>query len=155
MQRHTCKLIAIAATMLIMWACGGNDVAYCEFRQLPADGWAYGDTIGFSTESMSDSIANGHLIVSLRHTNGYPYSNVWLELTRNGNDGVTTRDTINCVLADIYGRWKGQGFGAAYQFSDTLPNALRLLRGDSITIRHIMRADTITDIEHLGIMLVP
>lgn len=141
--------------MLIMWACGGNDVTYCEFRQLSADGWAYGDTIGFSTTNMTDSIADGHLVVSLRHNNGYPYSNIWLELTRTGNDGTTVRDTVNCVLADLYGRWKGQGFGASYQFSDTLPNAVRLLRGDSITMRHIMRTDTITDIEHLGIMLVP
>lgn len=76
MRRHTCNLIAIAATMLIMWACGGNDVTYCEFRQLSADGWAYGDTIGFSTTNMTDSIADGHLVVSLRHNNGYPYSNI-------------------------------------------------------------------------------
>ena len=155
MRRHTCNLIAIAATMLIMWACGGNDVTYCEFRQLSAYVWAYGDTIGFPKTNMTDSIADGHLVVSLRHNNGYPYSNIWLELTRTGNDGTTVRDTVNCVLADLYGRWKGQGFGASYQFSDTLPNAVRLLRGDSITVRHIMRTDTITDIEHLGIMLVP
>lgn len=110
MRRHTCNLITIAATMLIMWACGGNDVTYCEFRQLSADGWAYGDTIGFSTTNLTDSIADGHLVVSLRHNNGYPYSNIWLELTRTGNDGTTVRDTVNCVLADLYGRWKGQGF---------------------------------------------
>ena len=156
MRRHILTHIFIAATMLMMWACGGNDVAYCDFIQLPQRGWAYGDTVKFSPGDLTDSVLTGHMVVALRHTNAYPYSNLWLEVTRPGSDSLhVVRDTVNCALADIYGRWKGQGFGASYQFTDTLAGHVRLLRGQSVTVRHIMRIDTVTDIEHLGIMLVP
>ncbi len=141
--------------MLSLWACGGIDSAFCDFATLPAQGWAYGDTISLTPRYMSDSIAAGHLVVALRHNNSYPYSNIWLEVTHTAPDGRVMRDTVNCVLADMYGRWKGHGVGASFQFADTIPPQVAVTAGSPITIRHIMRVDTIRNIEHLGIMLVP
>ena len=54
-------------------------------------------------------------------------------------------------LADVYGRWHGQGFGASYQFSRPFNTGVTLVRGDSVTVRHIMRVDTLRGIEQIGI----
>ena len=129
--------------MLSMTRCAGSEMELCSYNDIPRYGWAYGDTISFATDILSDSVTTGHLIVALRHTNSYPFSNIWLEVTHSG------------TLADIYGRWQGQGFGASYQYADTIPARMEIKRGNPLTIRHIMRVDTLRDIEHLGIMLVP
>lgn len=141
--------------MLSLWACGGIESAFCEFATIPREGWAYGDTIDLTPRFMADSIVSGHLAVAMRHNNSYPYSNIWLEVTHVDPDGQVVRDTVNCVLADKYGRWKGHGVGASYQFADTIPSPVVIVRGSPLTVRHIMRVDTIRNIEHLGIMLVP
>jgi gliding motility-associated lipoprotein GldH len=154
MRRHLPAFLAIATTMLLTWSCGSKNVAFCDFKELPKEGWAYGDTISFPTDEMDDSTAVGHIAVAIRHTNNYPYSNIWLEVTHLDSNSRPHRDTINLVLADIYGRWKGQGFGASYQFSESTASISNIMRGQPITVRHIMRVDTINGIEHLGVMLV-
>lgn len=144
-------------TMLLSFclgACAPGQNDFCEFRQLPSEGWAYGDTLCF-TPSFADSATIAIPVIALRHNNAYPYSNLWLELSRVSSDSMTiARDTINVRLADIYGRWQGHGFGASYQFADTLLDVKPIHSGETITVRHIMRVDTIRDIEQMGILFV-
>lgn len=126
---------------------------YSDFKPLPASGWAYGDTVRFYPR-MSDSVSTGSMIISVCHSTGYIYSNLWLEVTHMSSDSVCLRDTIDMRLADIYGRWQGRGFGATYQCSDTVPGPVSLLRDHNVTIRHIMRVDTVNDIEQIGLTFV-
>lgn len=148
------RYILVTLFSLCLGACvpGQND--FCEFRQLPDDGWAYGDTLCF-TPLFADSTVMSIPVIALRHNNTYPYSNLWIELSRMSPDSTTrTCDTVNVHLADIYGRWEGHGFGASYQYADTLRGVAPLRAGQTLTVRHIMRVDTIHDIEQLGILFV-
>lgn len=152
---HRPPLFILLAFVLLSLAACGSDEAYCDFAELPRSGWAYGDTIAFTPTAMPDTLSRGRLVVVVRHTNAYPYSNLWLEVAHTAADGIhTRRDTINCQLADPYGRWRGKGFGTSYQATDTLPLPVVLRQGQPIAIRHIMRVDTLTEIEHLGIILL-
>ena len=130
---------------------GHND--YSDFKQLPDNRWIYGDTLTF-TPDINDSIASGMLIVAVRHNNTYPYSNLWLEVTYPTSPTDVKRDTINLQLADIYGRWHGKGFGAGYQYADTVSKNVTLFNHQPITVRHVMRIDTLPDIELLGVTFV-
>ncbi|TFU93774.1 gliding motility lipoprotein GldH [Barnesiella sp. WM24] len=146
--------ILISLISLCLGACvpGQND--FCEFRQLPEDGWPYGDTLRFSPV-FADSTSTAIPVIAIRHNNAYAYSNLWLELSRMSPDSsVMILDTINVRLADIYGRWQGHGFGASYQHADTLFTATPVRSGESVAVRHIMRVDTLRDIEQLGILFV-
>lgn len=150
---HT--LIILLFTLLAAGSCGKRD--YSSWQHLPADGWAYADTISLmpvdTTLTDNDSVLNGALHLALRHSNAYPYSNIWLELTYRNSDSHTIRDTINLRLADLYGRWLGSGFGAGYQRELTVSPQTSIDLTKPMRLRHIMRVDTLQGIEQVGIFI--
>ena len=54
-------------------------------------------------------------------------------------------------LADIYGRWLGSGFGSSYQREITLKPRADIDLTRPVDVRHIMRLDTLRNIERIGI----
>lgn len=62
------------------------------------------------------------------------------------------RDTFDIVLADRYGRWRGSGMGSSLQLSDTLHTRFAMRRGQRVSLRHIMRTDTLPAIERAGLI---
>ena len=64
------------------------------------------------------------------------------------------RDTINVPLADDFGRWYGRGVGVSFATIDTLPGSYTLLRQRPVYVRHIMRCDTLGDIEQIGLVFI-
>lgn len=148
------KLLIITLFLLCLGACTPGHNTYSEFLNLSENGWAYNDTICF-IPSITDSIAIGDLSVALRHNNNYHYSNLWLEISYPTNDSIVKCDTINIILADIYGKWHGKGLGTSYQIEKDISENFRIKKGDSFTIRHIMRVDTLNDIEQIGLFFIP
>ena len=143
-------LAAIATAVLAGCTASGHS----DFSSLGPDGWAYGDTLRFFG-SDADSVAlDGSLAVAVRHTNGYPYSNLWLEITLPEADTVRV-DTVDIRLADTFGRWYGTGIGVSYQRVDTIYPSITIAAGAPVTVRHIMRVDTVTDIEQVGLIITP
>lgn len=130
----------------------GND--YSEYRDLPADGWLYGDTVVF-TPRFADSIASGRLVAAVSHDSGFRYSSLWLEVVTLDPSGAVRKDTVNFPLADSFGRWRGNGFGAHLQMADTIARRMTLVTGQSVKVRHIMRADTLRSVQRVGIFFLP
>ena len=142
--------LILVLIILCLGACtpGHND--FNDFENLPGEGWVYGDTVTFVTDTLDSLPVTGTVEVSVRHNNTYLYRNLWLEITYASN-GYTCHDTLNMELADVYGRWHGNGFGASYQYSLPLPRKVSLGPGTRIGVNHIMRVDTLTGLEQLGI----
>ncbi|MCH5245925.1 MAG: gliding motility lipoprotein GldH [Muribaculaceae bacterium] len=142
--------LILLLTTLCLGACypGHND--FNSFENLPADGWAYGDTISFVTDTLDSIPLTGTLEIAIRHNNLYPYRNLWLEISYPLN-GKTNTDTVNMELADVYGRWHGNGFGASYQFATPVKHKVILGPGTRVNVTHVMRVDTLTGVEQLGI----
>ncbi len=149
--------IIIATFLALLVACSRGERDYSSWEQLPADGWAYTDTVSLLPVDTSltdnDSIIDGTLHVALRHNNAYPYSNIWLELTYHSDGPWLMRDTINMPLADLYGRWLGSGFGTGYQRDLTVSPRSRIDLTRPVALRHIMRVDTLRGIEQVGIFI--
>lgn len=147
-------ILSLAALLAIASCSSRRD--YSAWADIPTEGWAYGDTLRLTPADTSlvgnDSLVNRPLRLGISHTNGYPYANLWLELTYTGAR-ATYRDTINLRMADIYGRWLGHGIGTNYQQEFTVnPSAdidLRL----PVAVRHIMRTDTLRGIEAIGLLV--
>lgn len=153
------KLLVSCAIAAALCGCGRNGAEMDDFR-LPAGfsaftdvsktGWRYDDTLRFVTDSVE-----GELRVAVRHSVAYPYSNLWLEVTRPGTDSLhPVRDTVHLELADPFGLWKGTGVGPTRQMEAVVARHVALDSGQTVMLRHIMRLDTLPAIEQAGIFVI-
>lgn len=147
-------MAAIAAS-----SCSYNHNSYSCFSDIdPLEGWDYSSAFVYMPE-IADSIARGELRLLVRHTNDYPYSNLWIELgsQQPADSGHLTlrRDTFCIELADIYGNWHGRGSGTTYEKTDTLFTGFNLINGAPLRLRHIMRPDRVEGIEKVGLIFEP
>ena len=126
-------------------------LGYSDFATLPDYGWRYDDTVTFVTPS-----AQGEMRVALRHSTRYPYRNVWLEVTRLAPDSGASplRDTIELELADPFGLWKGTGVGPTREMEAVVDTHVKVDSGTLLSLRHIMRLDTLPAIEQTGIFII-
>ncbi len=143
-------------TLILMCSCSYNPNSYSCFSDIdPIEGWKYGRTFVYLPE-IADSMAQGELALLVRHTNDYPYSNLWLELeTQQPADSghvKIIRDSICITLADVYGKWYGRGQGTTFEKIDTLYVDYTLANNAPLRLRHIMRPERITGIEKVGLI---
>lgn len=130
---------------------------YERLKNVPGGEWKAGEKLSFSL-LVEDTTIGYNLFASVRHTNLYPYRNIWLRmgLQMPGADTTTYQD-FELPLADNE-KWLGTGlndvydrrvrlFGAPQRFSKT---------GTVIfTLQHIMRDDPLPGILQSGIRLEP
>lgn len=138
---------AICATVIAIAAVGCSEPSRAPqsgFSHLPDYGWAYGDTVVIRLDASADAPA-----LAVRHTDEYPYRNLWLEISQELDSATTLRDTVNIELCNAYGRWHGNGFGGSYQIAFPLPRAVS---AQEVNIRHIMRVDTLRGLTDVGIV---
>lgn len=126
------------------------------YQSVGPDGWLYGDTVSHRIVLTDTTVtaATGSIAMAVRHTDAYEYSNIWVELTYHTPESLR-RDTFNVALADDYGRWLGTGVGVGFQKVDTLLRGVQIDPAYMLSVRHIMRADTLPDIEQIGLIFVP
>lgn len=124
---------------------------YSDFRELPATGWCYDDTLTFVTPA-----ATGEMRVAIRHGSHYPYRNLWLEvsLTAPGAGAPSQRDTVELELADPFGLWRGTGVGPTRQCEAVVVPRIRVDSGTVVELRHIMRLDTLPAVNQAGIFIL-
>ncbi len=146
------KSLAIAILLLATASCCGHRTSYSQFEELPARGWAFGDTLRFMPDTTETAfLEEGNLLLSIRHDNSYEYSNLWLSLEYCDGENCR-RDTLEIALSDLYGNWYGRGLGIVFQKTDTIAKRIRLPKGKPIKVSHIMRPDTLRGIEQIGII---
>ncbi|MDE6266874.1 MAG: gliding motility lipoprotein GldH [Muribaculaceae bacterium] len=140
-----------AILMTVMLACNTDPNRYSSYHNISLDqGWAYTDTLTF-IPLHADSVASGDYWICVRHSNNYPFANLWLELSYTDPDGNHHADTVNLTLADTYGNWQGQRLGLHYQHRVKAVENVRHLIGTPLKVRHIMRMDTLREIDLVGV----
>ena len=143
------KYLLWALLIIFLGSCSHReDIVNADFRNINSDGWVYGDTLCFDMPCDSSATSSG-LLIAVRHSGSYRYANLWLEVTAPGVDGVC-RDTMNIKLYDKYGRNLGHGTGVSFVRTDTVGH--RIAPCGEVTVRHIMRVDTLDGIEQIGVL---
>lgn len=137
-------------------SCSYSPNSYSCFSDIdPREGWEYGKSYVYMPE-IADSLADGRLDLLIRHTNDYPYSNLWVELESqipgDSNHVAIRRDTFCITLADIYGNWQGRGQGTTFEKIDTLYLDYTLINGSPLRLRHVMRPERVEGIEKVGLI---
>ncbi len=148
------RIVPTIFSVLLLASCGRGERDYSTWSNIPAEGWAYSDTLLLTPADTAltdnDSLVRRPLRLGIVHSGDYQYSNLWLEVTYHGA-GMVYRDTVNLRLADIYGRWLGQGFGSDYQKEVTLSPQADIDLTRPVGVRHIMRLDTLRHVMRVGI----
>ena len=67
------------------------------------------DKIYYFTFQIDDISVPYDLTLEIRNNNLYPYQNLWLFCSEEPPIGSLSRDTIECELADEFGKWYGKG----------------------------------------------
>lgn len=146
-------LISAAILVAALTSCSDRHSSVADFRDVDPAGWAYGNPLKYSPNGL-DSTKPRRLLLTVRHSNAYPYRNIWLEVTTQ-TLGTKFLDTINIELADVYGRWHGTGFGPSYQYEVPVGDAKNIGDTTLISVRHIMRVDTLRGVEQIGFTITP
>lgn len=159
MSRKLNVILSLLSMAAATTSCSYNHNNYSCFSDIdPAEGWEYGRALVYMPE-IGDSLAEGRLQMLVRHTNDYPYSNLWVEVESQqpADSGhlEVVRDTFCITLADIYGNWQGRGSGTTYERVDTLYADFTLISGAPLRLRHVMRPDRVEGIEKVGLIFEP
>ncbi|MDD2437873.1 MAG: gliding motility lipoprotein GldH [Massilibacteroides sp.] len=109
----------------------------------------------FFTFRVEDISIPYDLTLEVRNNNLYPYQNLWLFCAEERPVGGLVRDTIECVLADEFGKWYGKGI-SLFQLSIPLKkNHYFSHKGQyTFSFRQGMRIDYLKGIQELGFRVV-
>jgi gliding motility-associated lipoprotein GldH len=147
-------LILFSILLLIVSPSCDNTVVF--ERNVPVtDGkWTKSDPveIGFAIQ---DTINPVNLVINLRHTTAYEFSNLFLFVDTRYPNGTGVRDTLEIILAGHDGRWFGKGFGKIKELNIPVRKGLIFpMTGNyALIFKQAMRVDELNGIEDIGITI--
>ena len=139
---------------VLMSACKEKDGMYLQFRGIEEAKWNQSKSYDFAVD-MTDTLSRYDVFLEIRNNESYSFRNLWLFVNLKTPEGQTRRDTVNCELADPYGKWYGKG-GSLHTLS--LPfeqNVQFRIPGTYLySIRQGMREDELKGISDIGLRVV-
>lgn len=116
--------------------------------------WAKEDKKSFLYE-VEDTLQACDFYMNIRHSEDYPFSNLYLFLRTEFPNGEAAQDTMEFILQDNDGKWKGSGAGSMRDNSILFKRNLRFpLKGKYIfTIEQAMREDRLKGISEIGLRI--
>ncbi len=126
------------------------DVLYDQYQIIENTVWNKEKTYYF-TFMVEDIDVPYDITLEIRNNNQYPYQNLWLFCGEERPVGALRRDTVECLLADDYGKWYGQGI-SLFQLSIPLrKNYYFTHKGQyTFSFNQGMRNDNLKGIQELG-----
>lgn len=94
--------------------------------------------------------------LEIRNNNLYPYQNLWIFYQMEFPIGPLRKDTMECMLADDYGKWYGHGI-SLFQSSFPIRTQYRFpFKGQyTFSLRQGMRNDQLPGIQEIGLRISP
>ena len=114
------------------------------------DGWHADSTIVFQF-NISDTTNVFYSEINIRHTISYPFQNLFVFIHSITPDGQTSTDTLECVLADITGKWNAKRVGDILDFTQIYKDSIVFkTKGNyKIAIEQAMRYGELPSIKSL------
>lgn len=127
-----------------------NPALYDQYQAIENITWEK-DKEYYFTFRIEDISVPYDLTLEIRNNNLYPYQNLWLFYSEEQPIGPLRRDTIECMLADEFGKWYGHGI-SLYQSSFPIHNAYKFPHAGQYTFgfRQGMRNDALKGIQEIG-----
>jgi gliding motility-associated lipoprotein GldH len=112
LKNRTLVLFVLAA--LVMSSCNRN-VVYSEYKTFTDNQWYVKDKAVFDLD-IEDIQTPHNISLMVRHSDSYPFRNLFLFVTTKYPDGKMLTDTMEVVLANERGEWDGTGMGDIFDF---------------------------------------
>jgi len=127
---------------------------YQKDYSVPQNEWTYNFKPVFKFD-ISDTTVSYNLMFIVRHTNAYPFSNIWLNVYhKQPGDSSFTRTRVEVPLAEPSGKWLGRGMGEISE-QRMLLDQLHLNRPGKYEMRleQDMRINELPEILQVGLRL--
>ena len=143
-----------AFVIIAVWVCGScnQTIVYNEYQPIKNKIWEQSAEYSFVFD-IKDNTMPYNVSLQIRHNDHYPYQNLWI-LYELSHDSIVWKDTIECMLADDFGKWKGKGltlFQCQFNLRENyhFPDTGRY----TVSIRHGMREEGLKGVEDVGIVV--
>ena len=146
------KFLSILLLISCLSSCNRSEV-YFDYQSVPAGGWNKDSLLVYNID-VKDTISKFNIFVHVRHFGTYPYQNLWLFLDyKEMKDSIAKQDTLECYLADEYGKWLGTGSGAIKELQVLYKQAIQLPDSGvyQFRIRQGMRDSVLKGINNVGL----
>ena len=142
-------------TLLLGLAACEDAAIYDQYQALEDSTWPK-EKVYYFTFDIDDISIPYDLSLEIRNNNLYPYQNLWVFHQLELPIGPLRKDTMECILADDYGKWLGNGISL---FQSSFPLRTRFLfpfQGQyTVSLRQGMRDNSLTGIQEIGLRIVP
>ncbi len=139
----------------LMSSCG-DDAVYHEVSSINEKGWYKNDLASFDYNS-TDTTGRYDIIIDIRNSADYNYKNFWIFVRSISPDNIEYGDTLECVLADNYGKWIGKSTGSLYELPVLFLADVKFpkIGNYHFDIAQGMRNDTLEGIHEIGLRIKP
>lgn len=139
---------------LITFSACDNARVYEKYFPVSEQEWKLNDKKTFAVE-VNDTTQAYNLYINIRHTEAYPYSNLWVKLSMKDPAGKEQSQRIGFTLAEPGGRWLGTGLGDIYDDRFPVMQKVQLPKAGTyqFIVQHDMRMDNVPGIMDVGIRL--
>lgn len=141
--------LALLPLTLVLGSC--RDVVFSEYKKFKDYEWHAKDKASFNLE-IKDTETFNNIYLMIRHTDAYPYNNIFLFVTTKYPDGKVLTDTMEVIMANKKGEWLGSGAGDIFDFKVPVKKNIRFpLRGNyEFTFEQAMRTDPLPMVMDFG-----
>jgi gliding motility-associated lipoprotein GldH len=146
-------LVSLAFLVVVTASCV-QKTFYQKADRLPNETWNMDTTLVYEF-TITDSLQYYNFYIDVRNTTAYPNQNLYLFFTTQFPDSTLFTDTLNCILCDAFGRWKGKGSGRIKANRFLLKSKVRFpQKGTYIfSAQQAMREENLNGIINFGITL--
>lgn len=145
------KFSVYAITALLGITGCRHETVYHTYQPTGENGWLAHDSLFYALPSQALP-GTFQLHIGVRHTELYPYKDLWIEIGKKGNTAAP-KDTFHLYLTDKEGHWHHSTTGRLYQ-CDTEAGTLCLSSQDTLLYMiHLMSDSLLTGIHDAGIRL--
>ncbi len=143
-------LMITVALLAVLAGCDSSRV-YEQNETIPGNMWQKENRIAFQFE-ITDTTLRYNVLVNLRHTNFYPFSNLWVMAYTTYPDGENLEpERLQLQLADTDGKWYGECIGDICDLQQYIQTNVRFSQTGTykIAFEQIMRSKDVPVIENL------
>lgn len=103
-------IVLLAGGLLSAAGCSDLDTlrVFEKNIEIPRNAWSYDFHPSFEV-NITDTAALYNIYITLRHTDAYRFSNIWLLITTQYPDQQPVTKRVELPLADAQGNWLGSG----------------------------------------------
>jgi len=152
-RNHKISSIIGFIVALFFFSCGGNQPVYNQYQAIDNSTWEKNKEYYF-TFQIDDNSVPYNVTLEVRNNNLYPYQNLWLFLNEERPVGPMAKDTLECMLADEFGKWLGNGISLFQTSFPVKTNHIFTDKGRyTFSFRQSMRTDTLKGIQEIGLRI--